>query len=108
MTPLIPSGRHWITTEDQPFTLTDGTVILVPLGYQFDGHSIPSIFRPWVNPFSYDMYAALYHDYCYEFNIGTRKQVDFEYLQFMQQLGTGVIRRYTFYYFVRLVSWLFW
>ena len=108
MTPLIPSGKHWITTQDQPFILSDGSILVVPKGFDFDGHSIPPIFLPWINPYSGDMYAALLHDYFYRYKIGTRLQADLEYLSQMERLGTNAIRRYTFFYFVRCVSWLFW
>jgi len=64
MTPLIPSGRHWITTQDQPFTLADGTVLVVPKGFVFDGHSLGVVLSGFLNAYSYDMYAALLHDFC--------------------------------------------
>jgi len=108
MTPLIPSGRHWITTEDQPFTLADGTGVVVPKGFVFDGHSLTPLFSGFLNAYSYDMYAALLHDYGYRYRIGTRKQIDNEYLRHMEMFGASVLRRYTFYIVVRLVSWLFW
>ena len=108
MTPLIPSGRHWITTEDQPFTLADGTVLVVPKGFVFDGHSLTPLFSGFLNAYSYDMYAALLHDFLYRYNIGSRKDADDEYLRHMKMYGANFIRRYTFYTVVRLISWLFW
>ena len=108
MTPLIPSGRYWVTAQDQPYTLSDGTPITIPKGYMFDGHSLPLFILPWVNPYSYDMYAALLHDYLYEYRIGTRKQADLQYLYLMQQLGTNKVRRYTFFIAVRVFGWVWW
>jgi len=108
MTPFLPHGNHWITVQDQPFVLSDGSTLLVPKGFVFDGHSLPPVVLPWISPYTNDVYAALLHDFYYRYKIGTRKQADFEYLHQMQQLGTNAVRRYTFYYFVRLVSWLFW
>ena len=58
MTPLIPSGRHWITTKDQPFTLADGTVVVVPKGFVFGGHSLTPLFSGFLNAYSGDMYAT--------------------------------------------------
>lgn len=107
MTPLIPSGRYWKTAQAQTFTLSDGMVITIPKGYTFDGHTVLFL-GFFLNPFSYDMYAALLHDYLYEYRIGTRAQSDKEYLLKMQELGTNKIRRYTFYVAVRLFGWALW
>ena len=54
------------------------------------------------------MYAALLHDYLYRYMIGTRKSADDEYLRHMEMYGANVLRRYTFYTVVRLISWPFW
>ena len=108
MTNFIPSGRYWITTSDMTFTLSDGTKIIVPKGFETDGHTMPPVLSIFLNPYSYDMYAALLHDWLYENRIGTRKRADREYLRFMQQLGTNRIRRYSFYFMVRLFGWIWW
>lgn len=108
MTPLIPSGRHWITAQDTTFVLSDGTRVVVPKGYVTDGHTMPPILGVFINPYSYDLYAALLHDWLYDTHIVTRKQADKEYLRLMFLLGSNFVRRYSFYLIVRLVGWIWW
>ena len=108
MTPFHFSGRYLITTEKQTFLLSTGETVTVPAGYLFDGHTLPPFLLPFINPYSYDVYAALLHDYLYEYRIGTRAQADYEYLYFMKQLGANWLRRYTFYIGVRVFGWIWW
>lgn len=107
MTSFVPSGRYWITTENQSFQLSDGTMIVVPANYLFNGHSIPP-FLFFMERYSYDSYAALLHDYLYETQLVPRHIANKEYLILMKRLGTKATRRYTFYLAVRLFGWIWW
>ena len=113
MLAIYPSGNHFVTVNEEHFTLSDGTNISVPAGFPFDGHSIPPGFRWFLNPASADMRAALLHDYLYfkreklEINL-TRYQVDQEYLRELKACGTNLARRTVLYTGVRLFGWLWW
>lgn len=113
MIAVYPSGRYWITVNTEKFTLSDGRLIVVPGGFQFDGHSIPLYGLGFLNPYSADMRAALLHDWLYHLHehgqaITTRRQADWEYLLEMKRCGSNWLRRTVFYTFVRLFGWLWW
>ena len=110
---VYPSGRFWVTVNQEHFTLSTDTEITIPAGYMFDGHSIPVPFNAFINPYSADMRAALLHDWLYDRKdkgdcTYTRKQVDLEYLYEMEACGTNWFRRYTLYTGVRLLGWIWW
>lgn len=113
MIEVYPSGRFWITINDETFTLTDGQVVTVPAGFPFDGHTIPPPFSFFINPYSADMRAALLHDYLFELKergepLGDRAHADREYLHQLRLHRTNWLRRTTLYVGVRLFSWIFW
>ena len=49
-------------------TLEDGTEILIPKGFQFDGASIPFFLRPFATAFGPLVRAGLIHDFIYKYN----------------------------------------
>lgn len=107
MTPLLPTRNGFITVQDQPFVLSTGETVIVPAGYYTDGHTV-LIMRAFIDQYSYDVYAAIYHDYAYENRIGTRSQADWEYVHLMHKLGSSWLRRNTFYLAVRAFGWIWW
>jgi hypothetical protein len=65
--------------EEFLYTLKDGTTVLIPRGFIFDGASIPKLLRGLLSPTGLLFIPGLLHDYAYKHNqllmIGTGKQI---------------------------------
>lgn len=64
----ITSTREWRLTEDWLHTLPDGTVIIIPAGFIFDGASIPRPLWTVISPVGLLFIAALIHDFAYRYD----------------------------------------
>ncbi len=64
----ITSIRKWEIREDWFYTLPDGTDIVVPRGFKFDGASIPRLLWSILSPVGLLLIPALIHDYAYKYN----------------------------------------
>lgn len=98
---IFPEGRVWIE---------------VPVGFISDGASVPRFLWSWLPPFSKYGQAAVLHDYLVEggevmfaedpkayearFKV-TRAQADRIFLEAMEVLGVGRLKRYIMYFGVR-------
>lgn len=60
--------RIWRLDKDWYFTLFNGVTILIPKGFQFDGASIPKLFRPLLSPTGILYLPGIIHDYAYKYN----------------------------------------
>jgi hypothetical protein len=74
--------RRWTVTENWTYRLKDGTRIVIPEGFEFDGASIPRIFWAILSPVGLLLVPGLIHDYGYKFN------------QLWQLTGEGQIKHY--------------
>lgn len=91
-----------------------GSTITAPVGFQWDGHSIPRIARLIVQPHELSPVAALYHDLLYRFagvlptqfvepyRAINREEADESYLQIMAHEGVSGWKRAAAY---RAVRW---
>lgn len=104
--------------EPLTFKLSNGDVITIPLGFQWDLSSVPRIFW-WLLPPDGDFeVASMIHDHLYinKKTLGhTRSFVDKEMLIWSKYVsGTNNkyslrnIDNYTRYIFVRIFGWLVW
>lgn len=59
--------RKWRVEEDWFFILPDGTVIVIPAGFIFDGASIPRLFWVLLSPTGLLFIPALIHDFGYRY-----------------------------------------
>ncbi len=59
--------RKWVFDEDWIFFLPDGTEILIPEKFEFDGASIPRIFSNLISPTGFLFIASIIHDFGYSF-----------------------------------------
>ena len=70
--PIIRPDRTkefaWYLDEDVEVSLSWGDKLTIKKGYRFDGHSVPRILWTFFPPFGLDIYAALVHDFIYEYN----------------------------------------
>jgi hypothetical protein len=82
-------------------------IIYIPEGFRTDFGSVPSIFQPIIKPVGKHGKACLVHDFlCIhgkEYGI-TRKEADELFLEAMEALEVGWLKRHTMYRAVRLYS----
>lgn len=70
--------RRWQMDKDWYFVLFNGDTILIPKGFQFDGASIPKLFRSLLSPTGILFIPGIIHDYAYKHNrlvgVGPQKE----------------------------------
>lgn len=122
MTPRYPAliadrlrPFSWVLIENVTIKLSDGTQLLIPQGYTFDGSSVPRFLWSFLPPHGTDIYSALVHDYFFTLRqMGytgySLSFVNSEYFRFCldENYRTGLVRPYLLFIGVRLFSWLFW
>lgn len=59
-------GRKWEVIEDWRFVINDGTILLIPKGFIFNGASIPRFLRFIFSPVGLLFIPSVFHDYAYE------------------------------------------
>ncbi|WP_223842360.1 DUF1353 domain-containing protein [Methylotuvimicrobium alcaliphilum] len=57
--------RKWVLTENWYYELSDGSKILIPKGFEFDGASIPRPLWALLSPTGLLLIPGLVHDYAY-------------------------------------------
>jgi hypothetical protein len=65
---LAIQTREWRVEEDWTCTLRDGTEILIPAGFVFNGASVPKPLRMFLSPTGVLLIPALLHDYGYRYD----------------------------------------
>ena len=60
--------RKWEVVNDWTFKLRDGTTIVIPSGFVFDGASIPRPLWAVLSPVGLLFIPGLIHDYAYKYN----------------------------------------
>ena len=87
-----------------------GANIIVPVGFWTDGASIPRALWAVVGSPLKGAYrdAAVIHDYCYYSGVFTKGESDKIFLQGMEDLGVGYIRRQAMYRAVQIGGWYSW
>ena len=60
------STRNWVLTDDWKYNI-DGTEYVIPVGFQFDGASIPKFLRTFFSPVGVLLMGGLVHDYAYKY-----------------------------------------
>ena len=64
----ITYTRKWKVIEDYYFTLPDGTKVVIPKGFEFDGASVPKPLRGLLSPTGCLFLAGFFHDYGYRYD----------------------------------------
>ena len=62
----LTSTRNWVTTKDWKYRINDVEYI-IPVGFQFDGASIPKFMRTFFSPVGVLLIGGLVHDYMYKY-----------------------------------------
>ena len=60
--------RWWDLVADWRHTLSDGHEIVTPKDFQFDGASIPRLFRTFLSPVGILLLPGLVHDFAYRYD----------------------------------------
>lgn len=101
--------------ENIAVQLSNGAVLNIPKGYEWDLSSVPRLFWIALAPDGDFQLAALIHDYLYENALFSRKFADAEMLRWSKILnGTKKLisfrnfDNYSRYYGVRIFGWLVW
>ena len=108
---LEKDGTHWTLEKDFEYytdLLGERTYIKVPAGFITDFASIPKIFHSFIKDKDKYNKAAVVHDWLYSCKIYDRKTADKIFLEAMKVLGIHPIKRYIFYWAVRLFGWTRW
>lgn len=119
ITPSKQYPRHWIVMQNMNITLSDGSIILIPKGFVWDGASIPKWLWWLFNKIDFIAIWFLIHDFVYvdkkaqleRFNyhiFNTRKFADDQILLWSknEKIGTRITLCF-FYLIIRLVGGFF-
>ncbi len=79
--------RKWEVVENWHYTLEDGTQLLVPKGFIFDGASIPRPFWAVLNPIGLLLIPGLLHDYAYKYDQLWQINADRQVVPYMENKG---------------------
>ena len=90
-------GKWFITISVLDYIAKDGEPFRVPIGVNTDFASIPKAFRIIIPRVGRHGKAAVLHDWLCEFKIIPREQADKIFLEAMESLGVGRIKRRTMY-----------
>lgn len=60
--------REWELVDNYQFTVSDGTTIVIPKGYIFNGASVPRMLRWFISPTGIFLIPSLVHDFGYNFD----------------------------------------
>lgn len=103
------SGKDKIILTDALTAYWEGKRITVLPGYVTDGASIPRIaWRAVGNPWEEYQAAAVIHDILYESEVFTRADADQCFIDLMEWLEIGWLRRSTMYRAVRMGGGFTW
>ena len=82
--------------------------ITVPTGFVWDGGSVPRVLWPILDPWGSASKAYLLHDWLYHTGDRSRLVSDAIFMEAMEVLGVGFLKRKALYRGVRVGGWLAW
>lgn len=106
------SKKYWKLTQAIQVELSNGIVLDIPIGFEYDMSSVPKWLWGVLSPFNDALLGYLIHDYLYIYkdkHTMNRKECDKEMLLWCNTVnrrgkGDNKLR----YLFVRLFGWLWW
>jgi hypothetical protein len=106
----VPGSAKLIRLKADWYFTIDGKQYWIPVGYFYDGASIPRIF--WIligSPFEPDFWAAaMAHDWLYLMHWTSRPTADEVIYQLLRKGGVGTIRAHVIWAAVRSCAGLAW
>jgi hypothetical protein len=94
--------------NDVHVILSNGELIHIPAGFEWDLSSVPRLFWAILPPDGDFEIAALIHDYLYQKKLFTRRFADKEMLVFSNATNRSKVDNYIRFYAVRLFGWSVW
>lgn len=64
--------RHWEITKDFHYSLSKEDLV-IPVGFKFDGASVPKFLSAWLSPVGVLLVGGLVHDYAYKYQTLLKK-----------------------------------
>lgn len=120
---LISVKRDWMLKENYMFTLKDGTNLIIPKGFIFDGASVPKPLWFILDPVGLLLVPGIIHDYAYRYDFvwaekegsyykykkgAGQKFWDKLFLDVSMQINDMVITDRIAYYSLRLFGFMAW
>jgi len=106
--PVMPEMKFW-KTQCNIHYIADKFRVIVPIGFETDGASIPEFLQPIVGgmwgPYGP---AAIVHDYGYKYNKHKRKVWDGAMFIIMTLLGVDWLTKRKIYWGIRAGGWYTW
>ena len=90
-------GKWFLVGSGLEYTAKDGELYRVLIGVRTDFASIPRGLRWLIPRIGLHGKAAVLHDYLCEYKVIPRKEADKIFLEAMESLGVGWLKRYTMY-----------
>jgi hypothetical protein len=106
--------RKWELSQNWFFKLDDGTEIVLPEDFKFDGASIPRLFWAILSPTGLLLIPGLIHDYGYKYNQLWMKDNEDNITEYMQGEGKSywdrlfleVGKQVNGFALINLIAWL--
>ena len=70
----LVESRKWKLVKKYRYKMRDGTVLVIPKGFEFDGASIPRPLWPLLSPTGLFLIPSLFHDYAYKKRLSIYRQ----------------------------------
>lgn len=111
--------RKWEITQDYFYSI-NGTRLMIPSGFVFDGASVPKFFRSWLSPMGVLLIGGLIHDYGYKYQtllkdtgkqcngIKTQKEMDIVFRNVNIEVNGFHLLNYLAYYALKLGGFVAW
>lgn len=103
--------KYWKIIKPLTIELSNGQVIKIPEGFEYDMATVPKWLWSIVRPFNDALIGTLIHDYLYihkEAHNMTRREVDEEYFLWNTFTNNNKLDNYLRWIFVRLFGWILW
>lgn len=107
----MADGKTWIVMRPFGYEVGaegSGDRIEVPVGFQTDFTSVPRLFWTFLPQWGRYGNGAVIHDWLYWAQARERERADAIFLESMEVLGVGRVKRYAIYWAVRAFGWLAW
>jgi len=107
----LADGKTWVTRKEFGYDIGEegsGDSIDVPIGFMTDFASVPRLLWVFIPRWGKYGNAAVIHDYCYWFQMFSRKESDRIFCEAMEVLKVPKYKIFLMYYAVRLGGWSAW
>lgn len=102
-------GKKWKTAKEIEVSLSDGSLLKIPIGFETDLSTVPKILWGVFPPFGDFLLAAIVHDYLYiTKDKRGRKFADKEMLRLSNLHNKNKVDNYIRFFAVRMFGVLYW